>query len=224
MAEKKKRKSIYDKPLKDINKDGKTNFADTWLGDALGFDGKLGIQEDRPGLKESLKGARRGADKKDKDKPKRPKSRPSRSSDSDKSASPSSRLDTKGETPKGPRSSTGGPARYSNRKSPAAGSPSPDQYNTMMGKMTSDQLKKFRDLPAAEKIKVYNRYSDSGNITLPTSGSSSRKSTRPGRSAGEKGMAKGGMTSKMGRHQQSGKRDMKKTGMFYDSKSPRGYK
>ena len=58
MAEKKK-KSIYSRKLKDVNKDGKKNFADTWLGDLLGADGKAGIKKGRPGLKASLKGARR---------------------------------------------------------------------------------------------------------------------------------------------------------------------
>lgn len=36
------------------------DFGDTWLGDALGFDGKLGVQG--PGLKESREGARRDFD------------------------------------------------------------------------------------------------------------------------------------------------------------------
>ena len=59
MAEKKKKKSIYSRKLKDVNKDGKKNFGDTWLGDMIGADGKAGIQKGRPGLKASLKGARR---------------------------------------------------------------------------------------------------------------------------------------------------------------------
>lgn len=45
--------------LRDISGDEKINFADTWLGDFLGFDGKLGSQG--PGLTESWRGARRGA-------------------------------------------------------------------------------------------------------------------------------------------------------------------
>ena len=48
--------SLYE-GLKDKDKNG-VGFGDTWLGDMLGFDGKLGI-EDRPGLKESRQGARR---------------------------------------------------------------------------------------------------------------------------------------------------------------------
>src|SRR6056297_1225130 len=79
----KKGKSIYDKPLKDINKDGKVNFGDTWLGDALGFDGKMGVQKGRPGLRDSLKGARRGKTESKKDKPKSTASRSSRSRTTD---------------------------------------------------------------------------------------------------------------------------------------------
>lgn len=77
----KKKKSIYSLRLKDVNKDGKRNFGDTWLGDLIGADGKVGIGEGRPGLKESLKGARREKPitKKPKKKPpvgKKPKRKP----------------------------------------------------------------------------------------------------------------------------------------------------
>ena len=43
------------------NFDGKegATFADTWLGDFLGFDGEAGIKEGNPGLMDSLRGARR---------------------------------------------------------------------------------------------------------------------------------------------------------------------
>src|SRR6056300_1157371 len=61
MAEKKK--GLYSRKLKDVNKDGKKNFGDTWLGDLLGADGKAGVQG--PGMKKSLKGARREDDKAD---------------------------------------------------------------------------------------------------------------------------------------------------------------
>ena len=54
-----KKKSIYSRKLKDITGDGKRNFADTYLGDLIGLDGKIGIGKGRPGLKASLKGARR---------------------------------------------------------------------------------------------------------------------------------------------------------------------
>lgn len=43
--------------LRDISGDDKITFADTWLGDLLGFDGKAGVQG--AGLKESWYGARR---------------------------------------------------------------------------------------------------------------------------------------------------------------------
>jgi len=55
----KKKKSIYSRRLKDVNKDGKRNFGDTFLGDLLGADGKVGIGKGRPGLIDSLKGERR---------------------------------------------------------------------------------------------------------------------------------------------------------------------
>lgn len=59
MAEKKK-KSIYSRRLKDVNKDGKRNFKDTFLGDLIGADGKLGVQGDD--MRSSLKGSRRESD------------------------------------------------------------------------------------------------------------------------------------------------------------------
>jgi hypothetical protein len=46
------------KKLKDVNKDGKVNFKDTWLGERLSTKGKL----KGPNLAESLKGARRSSD------------------------------------------------------------------------------------------------------------------------------------------------------------------
>ena len=46
-----KKKSIYSRKLKDITGDGKRNFADTYLGDLIGLDGKIGIKKGRPGLK-----------------------------------------------------------------------------------------------------------------------------------------------------------------------------
>ena len=47
--------------LNDVNNDGKVDFADTFLGDLLGLDGKIGVQG--PGLKASLQGARRSKSK-----------------------------------------------------------------------------------------------------------------------------------------------------------------
>ena len=49
--------SSMKKDLRDISGDEKVTFADTWLGDTLGFDGKLGTQG--PGLRRSWFGARR---------------------------------------------------------------------------------------------------------------------------------------------------------------------
>jgi len=45
--------------LKDISGDKKRNFADTFLGDLLGFDKKIGIDKGNPGLLASLRGKRR---------------------------------------------------------------------------------------------------------------------------------------------------------------------
>jgi hypothetical protein len=47
------------KVLKDINKDGKRNFKDTFLGDFLGADGKFGVEKGNPRLGASLRGSRR---------------------------------------------------------------------------------------------------------------------------------------------------------------------
>jgi hypothetical protein len=45
--------------LQDQNGDTQVTFADTWLGDLLGLDGKVGVQG--PNLQDSRRGARRGA-------------------------------------------------------------------------------------------------------------------------------------------------------------------
>jgi hypothetical protein len=61
MAEKKKKKNPRfggKRDLKDISGNQKIGFEDTFLGDLLGFDGKLGTKG-KPGLLASLKGARR---------------------------------------------------------------------------------------------------------------------------------------------------------------------
>jgi hypothetical protein len=47
---------LYD-GLQDINNDGRISFGDTWLGDALGFDGQAGVQG--PSLRDSRGGSRR---------------------------------------------------------------------------------------------------------------------------------------------------------------------
>lgn len=50
-------RSSMKEELRDVSGDEKIGFADTWLGDTLGFDGKLGT--DGPGLRRSWFGARR---------------------------------------------------------------------------------------------------------------------------------------------------------------------
>ena len=50
--------SLYENLGNFDGKEGAT-FADTWLGDFLGFDGEAGIKEGNPGLMDSLRGARR---------------------------------------------------------------------------------------------------------------------------------------------------------------------
>jgi len=52
--------------LKDVDKSGKRDFGDTFLGDLIGADGKIGIKKGRPGLRASLKGERREKDAKPK--------------------------------------------------------------------------------------------------------------------------------------------------------------
>mgnify|MGYP003108995084 CR=1 FL=1 len=86
----KKKKSIYSRRLKDVNKDGKRNFGDTFLGDLLGADGKVGIGKGRPGLIDSLKGKRR-------EEPitKKPKAKPNRKK---KNAKPNVRVGIKTST------------------------------------------------------------------------------------------------------------------------------
>jgi len=64
------------KVLKDINKDGKRNFKDTWLGDFLGADGKLGVEKGNPRLGASMKGARREVPGEASSKSAKPKARP----------------------------------------------------------------------------------------------------------------------------------------------------
>jgi len=76
MAEKKKKsppKFGGKRALKDTSGDGKITFADTFLGDLLGFDGKAGTKG-KAGLLKSLRGARRMKDGVETSK--RPKARP----------------------------------------------------------------------------------------------------------------------------------------------------
>jgi len=238
----KKRKSIYDKPLKDINKDGKTGFGDTWLGDALGFDGKVGIQKGRPGLKDSLKGARRGSDEKKKESgSKRPKSRPAKSK-----TKPSERLDTKGETT---RESKGGPARYRGKGSKTTDAGMDEKAKRTQSSRTPPTPKSDADKKAPSGVS----YAEWKKMTraerkakgLPETtlgwqnqrmmgygGNKSKPKSKPTPSTSKptggahptaqraSGMSKGGMS----RFKKTGNTDYKGKGMFYDSKSPRGYK
>jgi len=76
MAEKKKKsppKFGGKRALKDTSGDGKITFADTFLGDLLGLDGKVGTKG-KAGLLKSLRGARRMKDGVETSK--RPKARP----------------------------------------------------------------------------------------------------------------------------------------------------
>lgn len=223
MAEKKKRKSIYDKPLKDINKDGKVNFGDTWLGDALGFDGKVGIQKGRPGLKESLKGARRrsGETPKKEDKPSsRSRSRPStsrkkvdveevarRGIEKAEGSRPKSRPGSVRPKARPDRTPKGVPAPSKVEVTPLDKAKDTAPTSTKKPKITFAEWKKLtreerrdRGLPETTF-----QWQNQGKFGIPE--------VKPG-------MAKGGMA----RFDKTGKRDYKGKGMFYDSKSPRGYK
>ena len=214
MAEKKNSKK-----LKDINKDGKVNFGDTWLGDALGFDGKVGIQKGRPGLKESLKGARRGSASKSEDKPKdTPKRSTSRSTPSKKKVDIEKLAGDALDRLDGGKPSTRPKARPD--RSPARGVPAPskvevtplDSPSKPATKITYEEWKKLskterkkRGLPMTTV-----QWQNQGKFGIPEV---------------KAGMAKGGMAkSKEGRYQQNGGRDLRKTGMFYKSSSPKGYK
>jgi len=203
MAEKKKSKK-----LRDINKDGKVNFGDTWLGDALGFDGKVGIQKGRPGLKDSLKGARRGSTSKSEDKPKdtpkRPTARPTPS---------------KKTTDSGVDDKASATRRSTSERNRARGAAVPEVEVTPLDspskpavKITYEEWKKLskeerkkRGLPMTTV-----QWQNQGKFGIPEV---------------KAGMAEGGMArSKEGRYQQNGGRDLRKTGMFYKSSSPKGYK
>lgn len=219
MAEKKKRKSIYDKPLKDINKDGKVNFGDTWLGDALGFDGKVGIQKGRPGFKESLKGARRGNDKpKKEDKPKRSRSRPSTSRKKVDVEEVARRGIEKaeGSRPKARPGSVGPKARPD--RTPK-GVPAPSKVEvTPLDKAKSTTDTKTPKITFAEWKKLTRK--ERRDRGLPETTFQWQNQGKFGIPEVKPGMAKGGMA----RFDKTGNRDYKNKGMFYDSKSPRGYK
>jgi hypothetical protein len=197
MADKKK-KSIYDYKLKDVNKDDRTNFGDTWLGDALGFDGKMGTQG--PGLKDSMKGARRNMGPSKSKRPKarsestssaptkskRPKSRdseplqrgPSKRRGPRNKPELSSRLDTKGQTPKSPDKKT----------------------TTAKERVSKASVTDYRDDAKARRKNVSGSLPSGYNrVSIP-------------------GMAKGGMAC------DKSKKDHRKSGMFTKTGSPKGFK
>jgi len=251
----KKRKSIYDKPLKDINKDGKVNFGDTWLGDALGFDGKVGIQKGRPGLKASLKGARRGeTETKKEDKPKRSRSRPKMegsevgdkskgpgatrrrpkmegSEVGDKSKGPGatrrstgSSVQTTTQQPKPSTTTTGSAVTRIEETSPSRQTPNKPPMSTAdaRAKVFKDKAAARANAPTETQIQAWLRKQGASFHRV-------NKTKQAKRAAAIKaltrtGMAAGGMTSNMGRYSKTGNTNYKDKGMFYDSKSPRGYK
>ena len=259
MAEKNKRKSIYDKPLKDINKDGKVNFGDTWLGDALGFDGKVGIQKGRPGLKASLKGARRGEEKSDDTStstkpPTRPRARPAKEEPlkygpstrpsrrrpkmegsevgdkskgpgaTRKSAGPSVQTTAQQPKPSTTTTTTGPAVTRIEETSPNRQTPNKPPMTTAdaRAKVIKDKAAARANTPTEAQIQAW----------IKKQGASfhrANKTQQAKRAAAIKaltktGMAAGGMTSNMGRYSRTGNTNYKGKGMFYDSKSPRGYK
>lgn len=218
----KKRKSIYDKPLKDINKDGKVNFGDTWLGDALGFDGKMGIQKGRPGLKESLKGARRGNDKpKKEDKPKRPRSRSTSSGGKKKVDVVDVALrgieKAEGSRPKS-RPGTTRPKARPDRTPRGVPAPSKVEVTPLDSKAEAKPTPQGKKITYAEWKKLTRK--ERRERGLPETTLQWQNQGKFGIPEVKPGMAKGGMA----RYKKSGNTDYKGKGMFYDSKSPRGYK
>lgn len=202
--EKKKKeddKSIYDYELKDVNKDGKKNFGDTWLGDALGFDGKLGVQG--PGMKESMKGARRnmgGSDKKKK--ATRPKARPG------STTKPRARPEEE-KTPPGP-----GPKRDRPAPKKQSGPPKKERLGL------KDKKEESAPSKPVEKKSETTSPKRSPSVTRTTKErveENKRKARRVTPGGALSGMARGGMAK-------NGNKDYKKSGMFYKSGSPKGYK
>jgi len=240
MAEKKNRKK-----LRDINKDGKVNFGDTWLGDALGFDGKVGIQKGRPGLKESLKGARRGSASKKEDKSKNePKRSTSRSTPSKKTvdsgvddkAAATRRATTDRNRARGAAVPEVKTTPLGKKETPAPSKPKKKSFldNTMSNDdyraRRQAELKRIRtakeeaSATAKDQAKVTRAYLRTREgleaLQKGITGKALDKKALEWSQSQNSGMAKGGMA----RFDKTGKRDYKGKGMFYDSKSPRGYK
>lgn len=101
-------KSSLKEDLQDFSGDDKITFADTWLGDLLGFDGEFGVKG--PGLRESWFGARR-------DGPGSKANKPNLSDTLSEISESGSGMDL----PKSPKESQGGRVRY--RRAESTGGP-----------------------------------------------------------------------------------------------------
>lgn len=227
----KKKKSIYSRRLKDVNKDGKRNFGDTFLGDLLGADGKVGIGKGRPGLLDSLKGERR-------EKPitKKPKAKPNRKK---KKAEPNVRVGIKTSTtvvtPKSKTDRKFDPSNVQPKRRAAKKDPKDRTSGTPSFRDRPKDVKKI-DVPFADRVK-----DDKGSdkvIPKDKKDNKDQQSSRnqqiyvspyvkaisdffkvdsvvknpKGRNKARTGNSKGGMT------------DYRKTGMFYGGMTKRGKK
>lgn len=222
-------KSIYDYELKDVNKDGKKNFGDTWLGDALGLDGKIGVQG--PGMKESMKGARRNmGDSKKEVRPKaRPKVQPKSGTTgvSGISSGPSQGGATAPRKEKKQMAGTGGPRRQSNRpdkKKPMFTAPKDKENKSTPAPKTTPKVtyEQWQSMSRSERkakglpeTTLGWQWQKNPGQTKTTDKQVEENRARSNKRTG--GMNRGGMVK-------SGKKDYKNSGMFYKSGSPRGYK
>ena len=231
MAEKKKRK-----PLRDINKDGKKNFADTWLGDAIGADGKIGVQG--PGLKKSLKGARRGEEPKKETKAKPKAATGSRSEAPRPPVRPRARPE-RGTSGMLPSAATEKAQRTLDRIETAATPTQKEETSSKSLLRAPERRRSPREETASARAKVIQRSAEEkakpnknkfiqefsrtpAGIKLIQSGVTGQALRDKAMEAYNKkyGMAKGGMS----KYRKGGMVDYKSTGLFYDSKSPRGYR
>ena len=211
----KKKKSIYSRRLKDVNKDGKRNFGDTFLGDLLGADGKVGIGKGRPGLIDSLKGARR-------EKPitKKPKAKPKKKSPLSDRHSGAGGSKSKNITDRRFDPPNVQPKRKSNKgktvdrsKIPYADRVSEKTSNKAVPKDQSSEVKKDQSdrknqvyvSPAMSAIKQF-IFGPEDRVDSVIKKNQKKKKTGPS------GLSKGGMI------------DYRKTGMFYGGMTKRGKK
>ena len=237
MAEKKK--GLYSRKLKDVNKDGKKNFADTWLGDMIGADGKVGIGKGRPGLRESLAGARREDGKADTTAKKAKKTGKTKKSDykdtTDDARAARTRSSTKktSSMPKrsktDSRSSTSGSTRVTpQRPTTGVGSLSSESKPSID---TSSKVTRAQKTAAVYKQKVAERDKQSPGKSFSSwfqANKEKYKKEGGGYNNAEalkdfnkmkSGMSKGGMTKKRGYSKggsvsRTGHTDHRKTGMF----------